>query len=40
MQIKDVLKSNFTNEEYLAHQRALHQERCDNVVAWIKKDIK
>lgn len=39
MQIKDVLKSNFTNEEYLAHQRALHQERCDNVVAWIKKDI-
>ena len=39
MQLNDVLKRKFTDEEYLAHQRELHKERCDKAIAWIKKDI-
>ena len=39
MQINDILNGNFTAEEYLAHQREIHKERCDKVVAWVKKDI-
>ena len=39
MQINDILKSNFTAEEYLLHQREMHKERCDKAIAWIKKDI-
>ena len=38
MQINDILKGNFTDEEYLAHQRKMHQERCDKAIKWIKKD--
>ena len=28
MKLNNVLKSKFTDEEYLAHQRELHRERC------------
>ena len=39
MQLNDILKGKFTDEEYLAHQRKLHKERCDKMLAWIKKDV-
>ena len=39
MQLNDILKGKFTDEEYLAHQRALHKERCEKQIAWVKKDI-
>lgn len=39
MQLNDILKVKFTDEEYLAHQRELHKERCDKLIAWIKKDV-
>ena len=32
MQLNNVLKSTFTPEEYLAHQRELHKARCDSFV--------
>ena len=38
MQINDILKSSFTAEEYLLHQREIHKERFENEIAWIKKD--
>ena len=37
MKLNDVLKSKFTDEEYLAHQRELHRERCDKFVGEIKR---
>ncbi|MBQ7343154.1 MAG: alginate lyase family protein [Clostridia bacterium] len=39
MQLQSILKSNFTDEEYLTHQRELHKTRCDKAIAWVKKDI-
>ena len=39
MQLKDILLDGFTAEEYLAHQRELHRDRCDKAIAWIKKDV-
>ena len=39
MQLNDILVGNFTDEEYLAHQRELHRERCDKAVKWIRKDV-
>ena len=39
MQLSDILVGNFTDAEYLAHQRDLHKERCEKAIAWIKKDI-
>ena len=39
MQLNDILKTKFTDEEYLQHQRELHQDRCDKAIAWVKKDI-
>lgn len=39
MQLNDILKVKFTDEEYLAHQRELHRDRCDRAVAWVKKDV-
>ena len=39
MQLNDFLKVEFTDAEYLAHQREIHKERCDKVIASIKKDI-
>ena len=38
MQLNDILTANFTDAEYLAHQREIHNERCKKAVAWIKKD--
>ena len=39
MQLNDVLKREFTDAEFLAHQRDLHKARCEKAVAWVKKDI-
>ena len=39
MQLSEILNGNFTAEEYLAHQRELHKERCEKEIAWVKKDI-
>ena len=39
MQLNDILKVKYTDEEYLIHQRELHKERCEKAVAWVKKDI-
>ena len=38
MQLKEILKGSFTDEEYLAHQRKLHKVRCEKAIAWIKRD--
>ena len=38
MQINDILKGQFTDAEYLAHQRDLHKERHCKALAWIMKD--
>lgn len=38
MELKGILTREFTDAEYLAHQRKLHKERCDKAIAWIKKD--
>ena len=38
MHLNDILTAGFTDAEYLAHQRDLHNERCKKAVAWIKKD--
>ena len=39
MQLNEVLRSEFTDEEYLLHQRELHKDRCDKSIAFLKKDI-
>ena len=39
MQLNDILLGDFTDKEYLAHQRELHRERCEKAIAWIRKDI-
>ena len=39
MQLQNILKGNFNDEEYLNHQRELHKTRCEKAIAWIKKDI-
>ena len=39
MLLNDILKSNYTDAEYLEHQRKLHKERCDKAIAWVKKDV-
>ena len=39
MLLNDILKSNYTDAEYLEHQRKLHKERCDKALAWVKKDV-
>ena len=39
MQLNEILKVKFTDEEYLAHQRELHKARCEKAIDWIKKDI-
>ncbi len=39
MRLNEFLKGNFTDEEFLYHQRDLHKERCERAIAWIKKDI-
>ena len=39
MQLLNVLKGKFTDEEYLLHQREIHKERCEKAIAWLKKDI-
>ena len=38
MQLNDILTRQFTDAEYLEHQRALHKERCDKAIAFVKKD--
>ena len=39
MLLNDVLIGKYTDEEYLAHQRKIHKDRCEKAIAWIKKDI-
>ena len=39
MLLNGILTREFTDEEYLAHQRELHKERCEKTIAWIKKDV-
>ena len=39
MQLNGILTREFTDAEYLAHQRELHKERCAKTIAWIKKDV-
>ena len=39
MQLDGILIGRYTDEEYLAHQRELHKDRCGKVIEWIKKDI-
>ena len=39
MKLNEVLKSKFTDEEYLAHQREIHRERCNENIARIRLDI-
>ena len=39
MQLQNILKGNFNDEEYLNHQRELHKTRCEKAISWIKKDI-
>ncbi len=39
MALNDVLKLKLTDEEYLAHQRELHKDRCEKAINFIKKDI-
>ena len=38
MQLNDILTRQFTDAEYLEHQRALHKERCDKAITFVKKD--
>ena len=38
MQLNDILTRQFTDAEYLEHQRVLHKERCDKAIAFVKKD--
>ena len=37
MQLNKILKNEFTDEGYLAHQRALHRERCTEYIAGLKR---
>ena len=37
MQLNDILTTDFTDEEFLSHQRELHRERCLDHVARIMK---
>ena len=37
MQLNNVLKRSFTSEEYLAHQREIHKDRCGAKIAEIRK---
>ena len=39
MQLDGILIGRYTDEEYLAHQRELHMDRCGKAIEWIKKDI-
>ena len=39
MLLNNVLVGKYTDEEYLAHQRKIHKERCEKAISWIKKDI-
>ena len=39
MKLNNVLKSKFTPEEYLAHQRELHRRRCDKHAEDIRKEL-
>ena len=38
MHLNDFLKVDFTDADYLAHQREIHKERCDKEIAWVKRD--
>lgn len=37
MQLSEILKGNYTDEEYLAYQRTLHRDRCEKKLAGVTK---